>query len=61
MHLLGVRLPRYEFLFQPFADGGGFGTQEPDRWESFVQWMKDNGMIDQSLDASAAYRADIGE
>ena len=40
--------------------GGGFGTQEPERWNSFVQWMKDNGMLDQSLDASAAYRADIG-
>ena len=40
--------------------GGGFGTQEPARWDSFVQWMKDNGMLDQSLDASAAYRADIG-
>ena len=40
--------------------GGGFGTQEPERWNSFVQWMKDNGMLEQSLDASAAYRADIG-
>ena len=40
--------------------GGGFGTQEPARWNSFVQWMKDNGMLEQSLDASAAYRADIG-
>ena len=40
--------------------GGGFGTQEPDRWNSFVQWMKDNGMLEPSLDASAAYRADLG-
>ena len=40
--------------------GGGFGTQEPARWNSFVQWMKDNDMLDQSLDASAAYRADLG-
>ncbi len=40
--------------------GGGFGTQEPERWNSFVQWMKDNNMLDQSLDASAAYRADLG-
>ena len=40
--------------------GGGFGTQEPARWNSFVQWMKDNDMLNQSLDASAAYRADIG-
>ena len=40
--------------------GGGFGTQEDGRWDSFVQWMKDNGMLDQSLDASAAYRADLG-
>ena len=40
--------------------GGGFGTQEPARWNSFVQWMKDNDMLGQSLDASAAYRADLG-
>ncbi len=40
--------------------GGGFGTQEPERWNSFVQWMKDNGMLEPSLDASAAYRADLG-
>ena len=40
--------------------GGGFGTQEPARWNSFVQWMKDNDMLEQSLDASAAYRADLG-
>ena len=40
--------------------GGGFGTQEPARWNGFVQWMKDNDMLDQSLDASAAYRADLG-
>ena len=40
--------------------GGGFGTQEPARWNSFVQWMKDNDMLNQSLDASAAYRADLG-
>ena len=41
--------------------GGGFGTQEPARWNNFVQWMKDNQMLEQSLDASAAYRADLGE
>lgn len=41
--------------------GGGFGTQEPGRWNSFVQWMKDNDMLEQSLDASAAYRADLGD
>ena len=40
--------------------GGGFGTQETARWDGFVQWMKDNGMIDGSLQASAAYRI-IGE
>ncbi len=40
--------------------GGGFGTQEPGRWNSFVQWMKDNDMLAQSLDASAAYRSDLG-
>ena len=40
--------------------GGGFGTQETARWDGFVQWMKDNGMIGESLQASAAYRI-IGE
>ena len=50
-------------LLQPMwqlPGGGGFGTQETERWNSFVQWMKDNDMIDPSLDASAAYRNDIG-
>ena len=37
-------------------DGGGFGTQTPQRWDSFVGWMKENGMIDASLESSAAYR-----
>ena len=40
--------------------GGGFGTQEAGRWDGFVRWMKDNGMLEPSLDASAAYRADLG-
>ena len=40
--------------------GGGFGTQETARWDGFVQWMKENGMIGESLQASAAYRI-IGE
>ncbi len=40
--------------------GGGFGTQQPERWNGFAQWMKDNDMLKQSLDASAAYRADLG-
>ena len=41
-------------------DGGGFGTQTPERWDSFVRWMKENGMLGESLESSAAYRV-IGE
>ena len=37
-------------------DGGGFGTQTPARWDGFVGWMKENEMIDASLDSAAAYR-----
>ena len=40
-------------------NGGGFGTQEPARWNSFVQWMKDNDMISDSLSADDSYRADL--
>ena len=41
-------------------DGGGFGTQTPERWDSFVRWMKENGMLDESLASSSAYRI-VGE
>ena len=42
--------------------GGGFGTQESDRWQGFVDWMKQQGMIDGSFAASDAFDADlIGE
>lgn len=44
-----------EALWQ-LPDGGGFGTQTPERWDSFVGWMKENDMIDDSLVSSAAYR-----
>ena len=40
--------------------GGGFGTQTAARWDGFVRWMKDNGMIDASLESAAAYKI-IGE
>ena len=35
--------------------GGGFGTQESGRWQSFVDWMKQQGMIDGGFAASDAY------
>ncbi len=45
-------------LLLPMWDDGiapRFGWQEEARWESFASWMKQQGLIDQSLDASAAF------
>ncbi len=46
-------------LLLPMWDDGvapRFGWQETARWESFANWMKSEGLIDQQLDASAAFR-----
>ena len=45
-------------LLLPMWDDGvapRFGWQETARWESFANWMKSEGLIDQDLDASAAF------
>lgn len=39
--------------------GGGFGTQESGRWDSFVDWMKQQGMIDSGFVAADAYDAGL--
>ena len=39
--------------------GGGFGTQESGRWQSFVDWMKQQGMIDGGFAAADAFDADL--
>ncbi len=46
-----------ELLLPMWDDGVApqFGWQEGARWESFAEWMKSEGLIDQSLDASAAF------
>jgi putative hydroxymethylpyrimidine transport system substrate-binding protein len=46
-----------ELLLPMWSDGVApmFGWQEASRWESFAQWMKDSGLISQSLDASKAF------
>ncbi len=45
-------------LLLPMWDDGvapRFGWQESARWESFADWMKSRGLIDHSLDSSAAF------
>lgn len=45
-------------LLVPMWDDGvapQFGWQEQARWESFAAWMKSQGLIKESLDASAAF------
>lgn len=46
-----------ELLLPMWHDGVApqFGWQEQARWESFAQWMKDEQLIDENLDASAAF------
>ena len=39
--------------------GGGFGTQESGRWQSFVDWMKQQRMIDDSFVADDAFDAGL--
>ena len=39
--------------------GGGFGTQEPARWQGFVDWMKEQGMIRQDFVAADAFDAGV--
>ena len=39
--------------------GGGFGTQESARWQSFVDWMKEQGMIDSGFVAADSYDAGL--
>ncbi len=42
-------------------NGGGFGTQEPERWQSFVDWMKTQEMISADFSASDAFDNDLKE
>ena len=46
-----------ELLLPMWSDGVApqFGWQEAARWESFAAWMKAEGLISQSLDASKAF------
>ena len=37
------------------ADNGVFGWQEESRWLEFAQWMKDNGLLSQDVDARKAF------
>jgi putative hydroxymethylpyrimidine transport system substrate-binding protein len=34
------------------SNPGGFGHMDPAAWQSFADWMKTNGMLDKSVDAS---------
>jgi putative hydroxymethylpyrimidine transport system substrate-binding protein len=37
------------------TDTASFGEQDPARWASFVQWMKDNGLIEGDLNVEDAF------
>lgn len=37
------------------SENGIFGWQEESRWFSFTQWMKDNGLLSEDLDATKAF------
>lgn len=36
-----------------------FGTQTDERWSSYGDWLKDQGLIDAGVDVSAAWRGDL--
>lgn len=46
-----------ELLLPMWDDGVApqFGWQESARWDSFVDWMKSQGLVDPNLDSSAAF------
>ncbi len=46
-----------DLLVPMWSDGIApqFGWQEASRWDSFARWMKDQGLISESLDASNAF------
>lgn len=41
------------------TDTASFGEQDPARWAGFVQWMKDNGLVEGDLNAEDAF-ANVG-
>jgi putative hydroxymethylpyrimidine transport system substrate-binding protein len=51
--VLKVTLP----LFQP-PRGKPFGWQDPKEWSTFTTWMRDNELLDQTVDPEGAYTND---
>ena len=49
MGLVKVTLP----LFFP-PEGEPFGWQDPDQWDAFSAWMKDNDLLKQPPDPAAS-------
>jgi putative hydroxymethylpyrimidine transport system substrate-binding protein len=41
-------------LFQP-PRGKPFGWQEPKEWNSFAKWMRDNELLEETVDAEGAF------
>ena len=41
-------------LFQP-PRGKPFGWQDPEEWNEFARWMRDNGLLEQTVDAEGAF------
>lgn len=50
-----------ELLVPLWTDNGTvpFGTQTDERWNAYAGWAKAEGILDESVDATQAYRADL--
>ncbi len=59
----GIDRPGADLLVEQWQlpEGGGFGSQEAARWDEFVNWMKDQKMIEDSFVAADAFDADLGK
>jgi len=45
-------------LFLP-AEGSPFGYQDPQEWQEFTAWMKENGLLEETADATGAFTNDL--
>lgn len=36
-------------------DDGKFGRQNPDKWVGFAEWMQENGLLSENVDATSAF------
>jgi len=50
-----------DLLIPLWTDNGAvpFGTQTPERWRTYADWLKEQGLLKAEVDPAAALRADL--